>query len=303
MSDTSAGPPRDLVGYNGKPPSVVWPNRARVAISIVVNFEEGSERAVGDGDSVAEPGGAEITATSAPKPGQRDLAMETMYEYGTRAGFWRLLALFEAQDVKVTFFSCAVALERNPDAAREIPAHGHEVCSHGYRWEDPNLLTRQVELERMRLAIESIETTTGQRPRGWFCRYGPSVNTRELLVEVGGFTYDSDAYNDDLPYWVQVSGTKHLVVPYTMDANDMKFGRGYFGPPSDFEEHLKYTFDRLYKEGETNPKMMSIGLHMRLAGRPARAEAVDRFITYAKSFPGVWFARRIDIADWWKDRY
>lgn len=303
MTQFTFGPPRDLIGYGGNPPKVIWPDGARIAISLVVNFEEGSERAVGDGDPIAEPGGAEITATSPPKPGQRDLAMETMYEYGTRAGFWRLLDLFDARGVKATFFVCAVALERNREAARAIVAHGHEVCSHGYRWEDPNLLSRETELDHMRKAIESIESTTGHRPRGWFCRYGPSVNTRELLVELGGFTYDSDAYNDDLPYWVRVNETKHLVVPYTMDANDMKFGRGYFGPPSDFEEHLRYTFDRLYKEGETSPKMMSIGLHMRLAGRPARAEALDHFITYAKGFPDVWFARRIDIADWWRERY
>jgi allantoinase len=299
----TAGPVRDLVGYNGHPPKVEWPHGARLAVSIVVNFEEGSERAIGDGDSVAEPGGAEITATSPPPLGQRDLAMESMYEYGTRAGFWRLLRVFDDQDVKVTFFACAIALERNRDAAREITRHGHEACSHGYRWEDPNLLKRHEEREHMRLAVESIEATTGQRPLGWFCRYGPSVNTRELLVEHGGFMYDSDAYNDDLPYWVVVRDVKHLVIPYTMDANDMKFGRGYFGPPADFEQHLIYTFDRLYKEGSTTPQMMSIGLHMRLAGRPARAEAVDRFISYTKSFPDVWFARRIDIAAWWKTHY
>ncbi len=298
----STGPARDLIGYNGRPPKVVWPNNARIAVSIVVNYEEGSELAVGDGDPVGELGGAEVSLSSRP-PGKRDLAMESMYEYGSRAGFWRLLDILDAHDVKGTFFVCAVALERNRDAARAITDRGHEPCSHGYRWEDVSLLSREDEREHIRLAVKSIEQTTGQRPLGWYCRYGPSVNTRELVVEEGGFVYDSDAYNDDLPYWSTVNGTKHLVVPYTLDANDIKFGRGGFGSPRDFEEYLTYGFDRLHKEGATAPKMMSIGLHMRLVGRPARAEALDRFLTYARSFPDVWFARRIDIARWWQQHY
>jgi peptidoglycan/xylan/chitin deacetylase (PgdA/CDA1 family) len=296
------GPPRDVVGYNGRPPKVVWPNNARVAVSLVVNFEEGSERAVGDGDPDGELGAAEVQLTSRP-PGKRDLAMETMYEYGTRAGFWRLLDILDNHNVPATFFACAVALERNRDAARAITVRGHEPCSHGYRWEDVTLLTREEEREHIRLAIKSIEETTGQRPLGWYCRYGPSVHTRELVVEEGGFVYDSDSYNDDLPYWTEVNGTRHLVVPYTLDANDIKFGRGGFGSPRDFEDYLIYGFDRLYKEGITAPKMMSIGLHMRLVGRPARAEALDRFLTHARSFPNVWFARRIDIARWWQEHY
>jgi allantoinase len=296
------GPPRDLVGYNGRPPKVTWPGNARVAISLVVNFEEGSEQAVGDGDPRGETGGADSTHDPWPK-GKRDLAMETMYEYGTRAGFWRLLDIFDELEVKATFFVCAVALERNRDAAREIRARGHDVLCHGYRWEDVSLLSRDEEREHMRLAIASIAETTGERPLGWYCRYGPSVHTRELVVEEGGFVYDSDAYNDDLPYWTQVNSTKHLVIPYTLAANDGKFGRGGFGSPKDFEEYLQYDFDRLYKEGETYPKMMSIGLHMRLIGRPARAQALYNFIAYAKSFPDVWFARRIDIARHWQQHH
>jgi allantoinase len=296
------GPPRDLVGYNGRPPRVVWPDGARVAVSIVLNYEEGSERAVGDGDPDGELGGAEVSLTARP-PGKRDLAMETMYEYGSRAGFWRLLDILDAYRVRCTVFACAVALERNRDAARAITARGHEPCSHGYRWEDVTLLSRAEEREHIRLAVQSIAATTGQRPLGWYCRYGPSVHTRELVVEEGGFLYDSDAYNDDLPYWTTVNGTRHLVIPYTLDANDYKFVRGGFGSPRDFEDYLKYSFDRLYKEGATAPKMMSIGLHLRLAGRPARAEALDRFLAHATSFGGVWFARRVDIARWWHERY
>ncbi|GEP55112.1 allantoinase PuuE [Reyranella soli] len=304
MSKTTSipGPARDVVGYNGKPPKVTWPGGARIAISLVVNYEEGSELAVGDGDANPE----RVLSESAVRPwpaGKRDLAMETMYEYGARVGFWRLMDIFDEHDVKSTFYVCAVALERNRKAARLIRERGHDVVCHGYRWEDVTLLSREQEREHIRLAVKSIEETTGERPLGWYCRYGPSVNTRELVVEEGGFVYDSDAYNDDLPYWTMVGDKKHLVIPYSLVNNDSRFGAGHFGPPEDFEEHLRYTFDRLYKEGATYPKMMSIGLHMRLAGHPARSEAVSKFIAYAKSFPDIWFAKRIDIARHWQENH
>ncbi len=304
MSNTASipGPPRDVVGYNGKPPKVAWPGGARIAILLVVNYEEGSELAVGDGDANPE----RVLSESAVRPwpaGKRDLAMETMYEYGARVGFWRLMDIFEEHDVKSTFYVCAVALERNRKAARLIRAKGHDVVCHGYRWEDVTLLSREQEREHIRLAVKSIEETTGERPLGWYCRYGPSVHTRELVVEEGGFLYDCDAYNDDLPYWTTVNGKKHLVVPYTQVNNDSRFGSGQFGTPEDFEEHLRYTFDRLYKEGATHPKMMSIGLHMRIIGHPARSEAISKFIAYAKSHPGVWFAKRIDIARHWQEHH
>ena len=295
---TIPGPPRDVVGYNGKPPRVTWPGGARIAISLVVNYEEGSELAVGDGDANPE----RVLSESAVRPwpaGKRDLAMETMYEYGARQGFWRLMDIFDEHDVKSTFYVCAVALERNRKAARAIREKGHDVVSHGYRWEDVTLLTREQEREHIRLAVKSIEETTGERPLGWYCRYGPSVHTRELVVEEGGFLYDCDAYNDDLPYWTMVGGKKHLVVPYSLMNNDGKFNWGAFGSPVDFEKHLKASFDQLYKEGATHPRMMSIGLHMRLVGHPGRAQALSNFIEYAKSFPNVWFARRIDIARHW----
>jgi peptidoglycan/xylan/chitin deacetylase (PgdA/CDA1 family) len=301
MSD-AAGPKRDLVGYNGRPPKVVWPNNARIAISLVVNYEEGSEAAVGDGDPEGERGLGE-TVGALTTPGRRDMGMESMYEYGSRAGFWRLLEVLDEHEVKATFFVCAVALERNRDAAKAITARGHEPCSHGYRWEDVSRLPYDVERDHLYKAISSIEETTGQRPLGWYCRGAPSVHTRELVVEEGGFVYDSDAYNDDLPYWTEVNGKRHLVIPYSLDANDMKFSSGQFGSPRDFEEHLKYAFDRLYFEGATCPKMMSVGLHMRLVGRPARTQALVNFIKYAKSFPDVWFARRIEIARWWHEHY
>ena len=297
MSEAKApipGPPRDVVGYEGAPPKVIWPNGARIAISLVVNYEEGSELAIGDGDTTRETGGPDYWPIT-----KRDLGVETHYEYGSRVGYWRLLDVFDELDVKCTFYACAVALERNRDAAREMRKRGHDVMSHGWRWEDHTLLTRAEERDHIRRAIDSIAETTGERPLGWYCRHGPSVNTRELVVEEGGFVYDSDAYNDDLPYFTMVGETKHLIIPYSLANNDGKFNWGAFGSPVHFENHLKASFDWLYKEGETHPKMMNIGLHMRIVGHPGRAQALYKFIEYAKSFPGVWFARRIDIANHW----
>jgi allantoinase len=303
MSHTEIpGPRRDVVGYGGQYPKVTWPNGARVAVSLVVNYEEGSELAVGDGDTRTERTLSEVAPMPWPE-GRRDLAMESMYEYGARAGFWRLMDIFDQFQVKSTFYACAVALERNRTAARLIREKGHDVVCHGYRWEDVSLLTREQEREHIRLAVESIAETTGERPTGWYCRYGPSVHTRELVVEEGGFDFDCDAYDDDLPYWTMVGDRKHLVIPYTQVNNDTRFTHGHMGSPEAFEEHLRYTFDRLYKEGAHHPKMMSIGLHMRVAGQPARAQAVAKFIEYAKSFPEVWFARRFEIAQHWREHH
>ncbi|MDH3601893.1 MAG: allantoinase PuuE [Candidatus Tectomicrobia bacterium] len=291
---------RDFVGYGKHPPGVVWPNNARIAVSLVVNYEEGSERSFPDGDGVSES----VNEIPYPPGPLRDLAVESIYEYGSRVGFWRLMTIFQDNDVKVTFYACAQALEKNPEAAQEITRAGHEVCSHGNRWEEHFRLEPEQERQAIRQAIVSLERTTGQRPLGWYCRYGPSVNTRRLLVEEGGFLYDSDAYNDDLPYFVTVSGQPHLVIPYTLDANDFKFWNAPgFVTPNQFFEYLKETFDQLYREGASNPTMMSVGLHLRIVGRPARAAALDRFIKYAKGLPGVWFTRRIDIARWWLEHY
>jgi peptidoglycan/xylan/chitin deacetylase (PgdA/CDA1 family) len=225
-----------------------------------------------------------------------------VYEYGSRAGVWRLLRLFARYNVPVTFFAAALALEQNPEVCRWIREAGHEVAAHGWRWSEPWLLERAEEERQIRQAVTSIERTCGQRPRGWYCRYGPSVNTRELLVQVGGFRYDADAYNDDLPYFVNVSGTEHLIVPYTLIYNDIRYvlPEG-FGSPRDFFETCKAGFDYLWEEGADNPRMMSIGLHPRWAGQAPRAAALRDFIDYAATKGQVWFARRIDLAEhWWK---
>jgi peptidoglycan/xylan/chitin deacetylase (PgdA/CDA1 family) len=227
--------------------------------------------------------------------------VESVFEYGSRAGVWRLERLLSEFRIPVTFYACAVALERNPEVAAWLREANHEPCCHGWRWEEVWRLSRAEEMEHIRMAIESIRATTGMRPEGWYCRYGPSVNTRELLIEEGGFAYDSDAYNDDLPYHVDVKGKQHLVVPYSFTYNDGKFGLlpGY-GSPSDFVDTLKRGFDQLYAEGATHPKMMSIGLHPRLIGQATRISALREFIEYAQSKDKVWFARRIDIARWWQ---
>jgi peptidoglycan/xylan/chitin deacetylase (PgdA/CDA1 family) len=295
------GPVRDLIGYGANPPVVPWPNGARLAISLVVNYEEGSERSFAMGD----PDQESLTEWGAyPFPANiRNLAMESMYEYGSRVGVWRLLDMFKRHSVPATFFACAVAFEQSPDLARAVVAQGHEICSHGYRWEEVFRLTEDEEREHIRLAIDSFVRTTGKRPVGWYCRYGPSVHTRRLLVEEGGFLYDSDAYNDDLPYFVQVEGRRHLVVPYASDVNDIQWWLGNgLSTANDFFTLARETFDVLYEESEAHPKMMSIGLHCRVIGKPGRSGALDAFIRYAKGFPGVWFATRAQIAQCWLDR-
>jgi peptidoglycan/xylan/chitin deacetylase (PgdA/CDA1 family) len=300
---TTPGPPRDFVGYGASPPQVRWPNDARLALNIVVNYEEGAEYSIPDGDDRNETGLAETN--DALEPQFRDLRVESVYEYGSRAGVWRLLRLFEDSDVPVTFFACAVAIERNLAVGQAIREAGHEVCSHGWRWSEPWLLEREEERKEIRQAVASLERTCGERPAGWYCRYGPSVNTRELLVEEGGFLYDSDAYNDDLPYFVDVQGQLHLVVPYTLTYNDIKFvlPQG-FGSPSDFFDYCRRALDELHREGEAGrPKMMSIGLHARLAGQPGRVSALRELLEYAQAKGGVWLARRADIARWWLDQH
>jgi peptidoglycan/xylan/chitin deacetylase (PgdA/CDA1 family) len=290
---------RDFVGYGRNVPKVTWPGDARIAVNFAVNYEEGAERSVPDGDPVAD--GGEIAY---PMDGHRDLANESNFEYGSRVGVWRLLDIFAAHGVPTTFLACARALERNPELGRELTARGHEPCSHGYRWDEHFRMTPEEERESIRKAVASIAQATGERPLGWYCRYAASERTRALLAEEGGFVYDSDAYNDDLPYFVPVNGKRWLVVPYAMDTND---GRYWFSPgfvsPNDFFDYLKLAFDRLYEEGRDRPKMMSVGLHCRISGRAARSTAIDRFIRYAKGHPGVWFARRIDIARCWLEQF
>ena len=294
--------PRDLVGYGAHPPDPAWPGGARIALQIVLNYEEGSEYSILDGDAGPETAGDDIAGIQFA-PGTRNLALETTFEYGSRVGFWRLMRIFRKYAVPVTVFGCALALERNPEAARAIKAARHDICCHGYRWVEHFRLSETEEREQIRLAVASLERTMGARPLGWYCRYGPGENTRRLIVEEGGFLYDSDAYNDELPYWVTVSEKPHLVIPYTLDANDGRFGSGAFGTAADFFAYLKDSFDLLYDEGATAPRMMSVGLHARNAGRPGRAAGLERFLDYVTGRDGVWICRRIDIARHWTEQH
>ncbi len=291
--------PRDLVGYGANPPHPKWPGDAKIALQIVLNYEEGSEYSIPDGDDTSEIYLREVPGSTMGK-GMRDLQVESVYEYGSRAGFWRLMRLFKAKDIQVTIFGAALALERNPAAARAIVEAGYDICCHGWRWIGYHLLDEAEEREHIKKAVASLKKLTGDRPVGWYCRYAPSLNTRRLIVEEGGFLYDSDAYNDDLPYWVEVENKPHLVIPYTLDNNDMKYcvAPG-FNSGNDFYTYLKDAFDVLYTEGETAPKMMSVGLHARLAGKPGRIAALARFIDYVQSHERVWICRRLDLAQHW----
>lgn len=293
------GPERDFIGYGRRPLQVEWPGQARVVVSLVVNYEEGAERSLLDGDSSGE-GFGELRY---PMPeGVRDIAAETNFEYGSRVGVWRLLDVFAKHDVRTTFFAAGRALERNPEVGPCLKELGHEPCSHGYRWGEHFRMTEMEERLEIRSAIASIQRCVGERPVGWYCRYGPSERTRRLLAEEGGFLYDSDAYNDELPYYTRVLDRPWLVVPYSADTNDAGYMNALgFGTPERFYEYLVASFDRLHEEGATVPRMMSVGLHCRISGRPGRATAIDRFIQYAKGKGQVWFARRDEIARFWLD--
>ena len=292
------GPPRDYVGYGRRRPRVVWPGNAKVAVVLVLNYEEGSEYSWPAGDGHGEAL-AEIPYIINSQ--YRDLGSESSYEYGSRAGIWRLMQMFDDYKVQVTFHACAVAIERNREVGQWIQESGHEPCSHGWRWSEHWLLDREEEKQRIQWAVESIEKTCGERPLGWYSRYSPSISTRELLVEEGGFLYDSDSYADDIPYFVQVSGKQHLVVPYTLSYSDARFVRpqGYSNP-DDFFETLRQGLDEYWREGDAGyPKMMSVQLHARWAGQANRAAGLRKFIEYALAKDGVWITKRIDIARWW----
>jgi peptidoglycan/xylan/chitin deacetylase (PgdA/CDA1 family) len=296
--DGVPGPPRELVGYGEHPPRVRWHGGAKVAVQIVVNYEEGSEKTFAMGDGMNDG----LYELPFAVDDQRDLAVESMYEYGARAGIWRLFRIFDSAEIPVTFFAAAVALERNPEVAAKLARRGDEAAGHGYRWSNHYEMTRDEEREAIGRAITSIEKTTGSRPEGWYCRE-MSVNTRDLVVEEGGFFYDSDTYNEDIPYWTTVSGKSHLVVPYSLVVNDARYivGTGY-GSPEQFFETAKASLDRLRNDGDDVGRMMSIGLHPRITGNPARADALARFIDYAKGFDDVAFMRRIDIARTFADQ-
>jgi allantoinase len=291
--------PRDMIGYGRNPPHPHWPGDARVALQIVVNYEEGAENAVLHGDAASETFLSEIIGAAAFE-GRRHMSMESIYEYGSRAGFWRLMRLFEERQLPVTMFAVGMALERHPDAAQAMVELGHEIASHGWRWINYDQIDEATERDHMHRAIASIEKLTGQRPLGWYTGR-TSERTQRLVAEEGGFLYDADSYADDLPYWVKVGAHDHLIVPYTLDANDMRFATAQgFNTGEQFFAYLRDCFDTLYEEGLTAPKMMSVGLHCRLAGRPGRIAGLRRFLDHVQSRDKVWICRRVDIARHWR---
>ncbi|SHO66599.1 Peptidoglycan/xylan/chitin deacetylase, PgdA/CDA1 family [Pseudoxanthobacter soli DSM 19599] len=300
-SPSLSAPERDLVGYGPRIPAGTWPNGARLAINVVINYEEGSERSFAMGDPDQEPM-TEWGSYAFPRD-IRNLAMESMYEYGSRVGIWRILDSLADARIPATFFACAVAFEQNPDVARAAVAGGHEICSHGYRWEEVFHLTEEEERDHIVRAIRSFEQTCGKRPVGWYCRYGPSVRTRRLVAEEGGFLYDSDAYNDDVPYFVTVGDHRRLVVPYTCDVNDIRFWNSPgLAQAEDFFLYMRESFEVLYAEAARGPRMMSIGLHPRMIGRPGRIRSLKRFFDYARQYHDVWFTTREEIARAWLER-
>jgi len=290
--------PRDMIGYGRNTPDPQWPNDARLAVQFVVNYEEGGENNILHGDAASEAFLSE-TIGAVPWPGQRNMNMESIYEYGSRAGFWRLWRLFGARKMPVTVFGVATALQKNPDAVSAMLESRWEIASHGLKWIDYKDFTREQEQQHFDRALAIHTEATGSRPLGWYTGRG-SIHTRGIVMQEGGFLYDSDSYADELPYWIEGESGPHLVIPYTLDANDMRFATAQgFNSGDQFFAYLKDCFDMLYAEGSTRPKMMSIGLHCRLAGRPGRAAALQRFLDYVQSRPQVWIATRADIAWHW----
>ena len=297
MSDKNY--PRDLCGYGQTIPDAAWPNDARLAVQFVINYEEGAENCVLHGDEHSEAFLSEIV-NAHPLPNQRHMNMESIYEYGARAGFWRLHRMFTERDLPVTVFGVAMALQRNPEAVAAMRDAGWEIASHGYRWIDYQEIDEATEREHLQKAIDIHREATGERPVGWYLgRCSP--RTHRLIAEEGGFAYNADCYADDLPYWDYLHGTPQLMVPYTLDANDMRFATPQgFNSGQQFFEYLKDSFDVLYAEGS---RMLSIGLHCRIAGRPGRAAALARFLDYVAEHDGAWVTRRIDIANHWRTHH
>ena len=297
--------PRDLVGYGRNPPHAKWPGDARVAVQFVLNYEEGGENSVLHGDPGSEQFLSEIIGAQAYPA--RHMSMESIYEYGSRAGVWRILREFERRKLPLTVFGVSMALERHPEATAAFVELGHEIACHGWRWIHYQSMDEATEREHMRRGTEIVRRITGgQWPLGWYTGRD-SPNTRRLVVEHGGFEYDSDYYGDDLPLWTRVTTAAgrevdHLVVPYTLDANDMRFATPQgFNTAGHFFEYLRDTFDALYAEGAESPKMMSVGMHCRLLGRPGRIVALQRFLDHVAKHGRVWVARRIDIARHWRE--
>ena len=302
MYDFLENYPRDMIGYANNPINPMWPKNAKIAVQFVLNYEEGSENCVLHGDEASEVFLSEIIGAEAFL--SRHKSIESIYEYGSRVGVWRILELFKSFNIPVTIFGVAMAIARNPKLAEYLALHDYDICSHGYRWISYQNIPEEIEREHLYKSIEILEKMIGKRPLGWYTGRD-SENTRKLVVEEGGFLYDSDAYNDDLPYFApEIKEKEHLVIPYTLDANDMRFATTQgFNTAHHFFTYLKDSFDALYQEGSTAPKMMSIGMHCRLLGRPGRIIAMKKFLEYTSNFDDVWFCKREDIAKHWIENF
>ena len=293
---------RDLIGYNSQPPHAHWPNDARIAVQFVLNYEEGGENCILHGDPASEMFLSEIIG-AAPFEGARHMSMESIYEYGSRVGVWRILDLFRARKIPITLFAVAMAMQRHPKVIEQALTDGHEIASHGYRWINYHGMSVDEERAHMEKAIAIHSEICGARPLGWYTGR-TSAHTRDLVAEEGGFIYDADDYSDDLPFWSKQVASPHLVVPYTLDTNDMRFATAQgFHTGDQFASYLIDAFDTLYAEGVTSPKMLSVGLHCRLIGRPARFAGLVKFIDHVQKHEKVWVARRVDIAKHWIKTY
>ena len=292
---------RNLIGYGSNLPKVDWPNKARIAVQIVLNYEEGAENCVLNGDKNSEVFLSEIIGAQPIKG--RHMNMESLYEYGSRVGFWRLHNLFQEKEIPITIFGVGMALEKNPEICKAIIEADYEVASHGWRWIDYQNIKKSEEKKHMQLAIKAHTKIFGKRPDGWYTgRCSP--NTRDLVMEDGGFLYDSDSYSDDLPFWESRNKKKQLIIPYTLDNNDMRFATSQgFNTGDHFYSYLKDSFDALYEEGRTNPKMMSVGLHCRIIGKPGRIQSLKKFLDYILKHEDIWICKRVDIAKHWIKNY
>ena len=292
--------PRDMTGYGKESIHPNWPNKAKIAVQFVLNYEEGVENSILHGDDTAETFLSEVIGAKAHQ-GARHMSMESLYEYGSRSGVWRILRLFEEFNIPITIFAVGLAIARNRQLADYLVDHNYDICAHGFRWIDYQFVEEEVEREHIKDCISILTEFLGKRPEGWYTGR-TSPNTRKLIIEEGGFLYDSDAYDDDLPYWANEFDTdsKHLIIPYTLDVNDMRFASPQgFNSGDQFFNYLKDSFDALYKEGETSPKMMSVGMHARILGRPGRIMAMRKFLEYISNFDNVWLCSRREIADHW----
>ena len=289
---------RDFIGYSNNNPSFRWPNNSKIAVQFVLNYEEGAENCILNGDDASETFLSEIIG-ALPYQNARHMSMESIYEYGSRAGVWRILDLFRDYEIPITVFGVAKALQKNLFFCDRVLKDNHEICSHGLRWINYNSIKEDIERAHMHEAIEIQKSICGYRPLGWYTGR-TSENTRKLVAEEGGFLYDSDDYSDDLPFWSKVIQKPHLIIPYTLDANDMRFATNQgFNTSDHFFNYLLDSFNTLYEEGNKSPKMMSIGLHCRIIGRPGRFQGLKKFVNYISTFDDIWIAKRVDIAKFW----